>query len=51
MCKCEPGTAENGWHEVVSPECRRAQTEEFARAMLSARKWLDERRTHVRTAN
>ncbi len=38
MCKCKPGSYENGWHEHRSPECVREEMRAVSRAIKSITK-------------
>jgi hypothetical protein len=41
-CGCHPGTEENGWHEIRSPECREQEFQEWVRLLRCVRDEDDE---------
>jgi hypothetical protein len=41
-CGCKPGTYEDGWQEVRSEACQRAESEAFARSIDAGYAWARE---------
>ena len=46
-CACKPGTYEDGWQEVRSEACQRAESEAFALSLEAGYAWSREHLLNV----